>query len=148
MAAGRDAVQRYAFERQPEHLWAVGETDQTLESLSARTSPVPRDNLRRWELWAPRVEATFGPDYPHTLTTRGNVAFWTARCGDARKALRLSEALLRDRARVLGRDYPTRSRPATTSLSGPACAGMPARRCGFPCNPINYLRQSRTALAR
>jgi hypothetical protein len=47
-----DTVQRYAFEREEEHRWAVGETDQALKSLSARTSPVPRDNLRRWELWA------------------------------------------------------------------------------------------------
>ncbi|MGH8534465.1 MAG: tetratricopeptide repeat protein, partial [Gammaproteobacteria bacterium] len=101
-----DVVQRYAFERQAEHLWAVGATGQGLESLSARTSSVPRDNLRRSELWAPRMTATFGPDHPDTLSTRGKIAFWTGQCGDAPKALRLFEELLPDQARVLGSDHP------------------------------------------
>jgi NACHT domain len=97
-----DAVQRYAFEREIEHLWTLGETFQAVESLSTRTSPVPRDNLRRWELWAPRVAATFGLDHPATLKTRNKIAFWTGKCGDAREALRLLTALLPDQERVLG----------------------------------------------
>jgi hypothetical protein len=101
-----DAVQRYAFEREAEHLWILGETYQALQSLSTRTSPVPRDNLRRWEFWASRVATTFGPDHPDTLRTRGNIAFWTGECGEAREALRLFKELLPDGEHVLGREHP------------------------------------------
>jgi hypothetical protein len=100
-----DPEQRYAFEREAEHLWALGETDKVLESLSARYSPLPRDNLRHWRLWLPRVKAKFGPDHPDTLTTRGNIAIWTGEYGNAPEALRLSQALLPDQERVLGRDH-------------------------------------------
>ncbi len=110
ITAGRaelsDPEQRYAFEREAEHLWALGETESALESLSARTSPVPRDNLRRWQPWFPRAKQTFGPDHPDTLRTRSNIASWTGECGDAGEALRLFEALLPDRERVLGPDHP------------------------------------------
>jgi hypothetical protein len=47
-----------------------------------------------------------GPDHPHTLTTRNNIAHWTGRCGDPAGALRLSQELMPDRARVLGPDHP------------------------------------------
>jgi Tetratricopeptide repeat/Caspase domain len=101
-----DPGQRYAFEREAEHLWALGKTDKALESLSTRFSPLPRDNLRRWQLWLPRVQATFGPDHPDTLTARYNVAHWTGQYGDSREALRLFQALLPDIERVLGSDHP------------------------------------------
>src|SRR5262249_43956290 len=42
-----DSIQRYAFDGEAEHLWALGETDQALRALSARTAAAPRDNLRR-----------------------------------------------------------------------------------------------------
>ena len=35
-----------------------------------------------------------------------NIAAWTGECGDAREALRLFQALLPDRERVLGADHP------------------------------------------
>jgi len=101
-----DPEQRYSFEREAEHLWVLGETKLALERLSARLSPVPRDNLRRWRLWLPRVEDIFGPDNPETLAARGNIAYWTGQCGDAREALRLFQALLPDQERALGPDYP------------------------------------------
>src|SRR5262249_56046263 len=41
-----DPIQRYAFEREAEHLWALGETNRALKALSARTVAAPRDNLR------------------------------------------------------------------------------------------------------
>ncbi len=47
-----------------------------------------------------------GRDLPTTLRTRGAIAHWTGKCGDAREALRLFEALLPDVERVLGRDLP------------------------------------------
>jgi hypothetical protein len=101
-----DPVQRYAFEREAEHWWALDEAEKALDALQTRTSPGPRDNLRRWQLWAPRVHATFAPDHRDTLRTRHNLAFWTGECGDAREALRLAETLLPDRTRVLGPDHP------------------------------------------
>jgi hypothetical protein len=101
-----DPIQRYAFEREAEHLWALGETDRVLGGLSARASAAPRDNLRRWSLWGPRVESRFGADHQDTLTTRNNIAAWTGEGGDAREALRLFQALLPDRVRVLGADHP------------------------------------------
>jgi NACHT domain/Tetratricopeptide repeat len=101
-----DPIQRYAFEREAEHLWALGETDRAVQSLSARTTAAPRDNLRRWRLWGPRVESRFAADHPSTLTTRANIAWWTGQCGDAGEALRLFQALLPDRVRVLGADHP------------------------------------------
>ena len=47
-----------------------------------------------------------GPAHPGTLTTRGNIASWTGECGDAAGALRLFQALLPDRIRVIGPDHP------------------------------------------
>ena len=102
-----DPILRYAFEREVEHLWALGETARALQVLSARTAPAPRDNLRRWRLWHPRVENRYGADHPDTLTTRGRIAFWTGGSGDARGALRLYETLLADQTRALGVNHPS-----------------------------------------
>ena len=65
-----DPIQRYAFEREAEHLWALGDTDATLRCLSERKAAVPRDNQRRWRFWGPRIESHLGADHPGTLTTR------------------------------------------------------------------------------
>jgi hypothetical protein len=48
---------RYAFEREAEHLWVLGKTELAVERLSARSSPLPRDNLRRWRTWLARSSA-------------------------------------------------------------------------------------------
>ena len=48
----------------------------------------------------------FGPDHPHILIIRGNIAFWTGQAGNPAEALRLSRELLPDRERVLGRHHP------------------------------------------
>jgi len=45
------------------------------------------------------------PDHPSILTTRHNIAYWTAHCGDASGALQLYRELLPDRVRVLGPDH-------------------------------------------
>jgi hypothetical protein len=100
-----DPIQRYAFEREAEHLWAIGETEKALERLSATVSPVPRDNLRRWATWEQRVEEEFGASHHFTLATRGNFARWTGECGDPREALRLFRVLRRDYERVLSVDH-------------------------------------------
>ncbi|WP_052494251.1 tetratricopeptide repeat-containing protein [Nitrosospira sp. NpAV] len=118
-----NAIQRYAFEREAEHLWILKEADNALTSLLARTSPIPRDNLRRWRLWLMRVETAVGTDHPVTLAMRNNIAHSTAECGDPREALQLFETLLPDQERVLGSDHPdtlmTRSNIAySTGLCG------------------------------
>jgi hypothetical protein len=100
-----DPIQRYAFEREAEHLWAL-EDRAALKSLSARAAVAPRDNLRRWRLWESRVENRFGASHQNTLATRSNIALWIGQCGDAREALRLFQALLPDQVRVLGTDHP------------------------------------------
>ena len=93
----------YARDREAEHLWAAGRRDQMIECLEQRASPVPADNLRRWQSWAERLRAHFGPDHP---ATRGNIAHWTGESGDAAGALHLSQALLPDLQRVFGPDHP------------------------------------------
>jgi hypothetical protein len=99
-----DPEQRYAFEREAEHLWVLGEAESAVKRLEARTSPVPRDNLRRFQSWLSRVNETFGPDHRLTLSTRYDIASDTGECGDSRKALRLFQALLADYERVFGPD--------------------------------------------
>jgi hypothetical protein len=100
-----DPVKRYAFEREAEHLWALGDTDAAFRCLEERVAAVPRDNLRRWRLWGPRLENHLGADHPHTLVARANIAHWTGECGETGEALRLSDALLPDLTRVLDADH-------------------------------------------
>ena len=102
----RDPLHRYAIAREAEHLWAIGENARALESLEQRELPIPVENLNLWRRWYERVNAAFGPDHPHTLITRNNIASWTGETGDAREALRLFQALLPDQTRVLGPDHP------------------------------------------
>jgi hypothetical protein len=101
-----DPIQRYAFEREAEHLWALGDTDAALRCLRETEATVPRDNLRRWRLWWPRLENYLGVDHPNMLGIRGHIASWTGECGETREALRLFAALLSDQERVLGSDDP------------------------------------------
>jgi len=100
-----DPGERYAFEREAEHLWALGRIELATQRLSARSSPVPSDNLRRWRLWLSRAKETFRPDHPLIFTIRQNIALWTGERGDAREALRLCKELLPDQERILGRDH-------------------------------------------
>ena len=69
------------------------------------------------------------PRHPHhPQTSRSG----PARRATAREALRLFRELLPDQERVLGRDHPAPSPPATTSRTGPARWATPGRRCGCP----------------
>jgi hypothetical protein len=47
-----------------------------------------------------------GPDHPHTLTTRHNLASWRGEAGDPAGAATAYEQLLTDRLRILGPDHP------------------------------------------
>lgn len=122
-----NGVQRYAFEREAEHLWTLGEIKKVLASLTARTSPVPRDNLRRWRLWESRLKASFGPDDPNMLTIRSNIATWTGESGGAREALILFEGLLLDRNRILGCDHPDTLNTRSDISTWTAMRGDPQR---------------------
>ena len=101
-----DPLHRYAAQMEPEHLWAIGEYSGVISSLAARVSVIPVENLRRWKSWEVRFAAQVGEANPETLAARANIAFWTGRSGDARKALRLFRDLLSDQRRVLGADHP------------------------------------------
>ncbi|MFJ2170344.1 NB-ARC domain-containing protein, partial [Streptomyces griseofuscus] len=52
------------------------------------------------------VRTRLGPDHPHTLTARGNLAYWRGEAGDAAGAATAFAELLADRQRVLGPDHP------------------------------------------
>ncbi|MFF4042747.1 FxSxx-COOH system tetratricopeptide repeat protein [Streptomyces sp. NPDC001816] len=47
-----------------------------------------------------------GPDHPHTLTARHNLARWRGEAGDTAGAAAAYEQLLADQVRVLGEDHP------------------------------------------
>jgi hypothetical protein len=117
-------IARYAFDREAEHWWELGEIEKALQSLVSRQSPVLSDNRRRWLPWHRRVESRLGADHPNTLRTRNNIAYWTGHCGDAREALRLFEALLPDHTRVLGADHPDTLRTRASMAAWTAeCGG-------------------------
>jgi Tetratricopeptide repeat/AAA ATPase domain len=101
-----DSLHRYAAAAEAEHRWALGQYVEVLRSLVARSSNIPAENLGRWMSWKDRFQTVLGPDHPNTLTTRNNVAYWTAQTGDAGEALRLSAELLHDEQRLLGPNHP------------------------------------------
>lgn len=96
-----DSIYLYPFEREAEHLWALGGSDKAIRSLTQRVSPIPRDNFVRWQAWKERIVDRLGPDHPGTLQARNVIAYWTGRCGNPREALQLLTALLPDQERVL-----------------------------------------------
>ena len=53
------------------------------------------------------LDRVLGPDHPHTLATRNNLATWTGEAGDAAGAARLLTALAADLDRVLSQTTPT-----------------------------------------
>jgi hypothetical protein len=102
-----DPLHRYAFLREADHWWAIGDVTRALKCLEERESNLPRENLDRWLRWHTRISEQLGCDRPDTLRTRNNIANWTGEAGDARGALRRFEELLPDQERVLGRDHPS-----------------------------------------
>jgi len=81
----------------------------------------------------PIRERILGPDHPHTLAGRGNLARWTGSAGDSAAARDQYAALLPIRERVLGTDHPERG-PGRRRTADPILAPSITRdtRLAFP----------------
>jgi hypothetical protein len=101
-----EPIHRYAAAAEAEHLWAVGQYELAMRSLERRASPIPVENLARWQRWSQRCQEVLGPEHLASLLARTNVAEWTGNTGHPSEALRLLHRLLPDLKRVLGRDHP------------------------------------------
>ena len=101
-----DPLHRYAYIREADHWWSIGEVDQTVKCLAHRESNDPRENLERWREWLFTFQTRFSQADPIVLHSRARYRHWTGRAGNALKQLRLFSALLPDHERVLGRDHP------------------------------------------
>ena len=101
-----DSLHRYAFLREADHLWALGDMERLLACLRSRDAYSPRENLERWRQWLPRLRERFDEDSPTILELLARIAFWTGQAGDAPEALRLFHELLPDMEQVKGRDHP------------------------------------------
>jgi hypothetical protein len=99
-----DPLLSYAFTNGPRHLHLAGRTEQISVEIEARQDPVPSVNLIRARAWAEPIEAAVGRDHRASLSTRGNMAAFTGRAGDAAEAVRLFDELLPDITRNLGPD--------------------------------------------
>jgi hypothetical protein len=101
-----DPVHRYAAVMEPQLLWELGRREDAEASLSVHESPIPVENLARWQSWQTFIKGYLNGDDPHILATRFLVAYWTGATGDAQTALVLFRKLLPDLERVLGKDHP------------------------------------------
>jgi hypothetical protein len=95
-------LHRYAFLREADHLWALGDMERLLDSLRRRDANSPRENLELRRRWLPRFRERFEEDDAPVLALRSEIAHWTGEAGDAGEALRLFRALLPDQERALG----------------------------------------------
>ena len=74
----RNPLHAYALRAEPEHLWAGGESADVINSLVWRPLPRAVDEMERWQRWKTRLDEVLGSTHPDTLTTRANLAQWTA----------------------------------------------------------------------
>ncbi|WP_055626749.1 tetratricopeptide repeat protein [Streptomyces hirsutus] len=103
----RQPLQEYAERAEAGHLWRCGEYGKALESLVARPSVVPADNLHRWATWSEEAQRTLGAEHEETLGARHHLALWTSHAGDTRESLHLLKALLADQQRMGAPDDPS-----------------------------------------
>ena len=104
--------------RHPIALW-----DQAVHPVLARAgrslgeAGLVRDAVAYFTDLADQARRRLGPDHPHTLNARGNLANWREEAGDPASAATATEELLSDCLRVLGADHPetltTRARLAS-----------------------------------
>jgi hypothetical protein len=100
-----NAIERYAFEREASHLVALGEIQKAFLCLNARKSPIPRDNVRRWQSWLPIFESSLGKADSAVLRIRAIIAESTGLSGEPHAALQLFLALLPEQIEALGNDH-------------------------------------------
>ncbi len=62
--------------------------------------------MQQVELLLPDQLRVLGPDHPHTLLIRSNLATWLREAGQVEAAVQQVELLLPDQLRVLGPDHP------------------------------------------
>ncbi len=74
---GHDKLFRYAWSKEPEHLWNLGRYPEIIDSLRWRETPVASQNLPRWVGWHDRFEEF------------GDEALWTLVCACHIERLRL-----------------------------------------------------------
>ena len=128
-----DPVHRYAFLREAEHLWALGDGERTLDSLLAARRPA------RGRTWIAGVGGPRGFAIGSTRRMRHpasakRIAYWTGEVGDSPAALRLFTELLPDAgAGARPRSPRDAHHPQATSRPGPARWAIRGRRCG--CSP-------------
>ena len=122
-----DPLHRYAFLREADHLWALGDIDRTPRRACSKRDRTPRGRTSSagGSGW-PGSETGLTRPSEHPELRPGRV--WTGQAGDARRRCDCSRAAAGPGAR-LGRDHPTRSPPAITSRTGPARWVTPGRRC-------------------
>ena len=126
-----DPLHRYAFLREADHLWALGDMERFLACLRSRDAYSPRENLERSRQWVLRVRERFDEDNPTILNLRALIAFWTGVVGDARERCGCFASCCRIRSACWAATTPTRSPPVPASLAGPASRAMRPRRCGW-----------------
>jgi hypothetical protein len=73
-AASRDALFRYAWNREPELLWNAERYSELIKSLMWRQSQYASEQLTRWQGWTHRLEQQPGPNVAETLFARTEVA--------------------------------------------------------------------------
>jgi tetratricopeptide (TPR) repeat protein len=101
----RNLLHRYATHAEPAHFWAMGNFSGAVDSLVARNSPVPADNLARLESWCPRIVEQLGADSAEVLKLRLRISYWTAEAGKTADALAMCESLFPEARRLLGEDH-------------------------------------------
>ena len=101
----RSLLHRYATHAEPGHFWAMGNFSGAVDSLVARNSPVPADNLARLESWYPRIVEQLGANSAEVLKLRLRISYWTAEAGKTTEALAMCESLFPEARRLLGENH-------------------------------------------
>jgi hypothetical protein len=89
------------------------------ERRGAARLPRTRRTRDQYAALLPVLERVSGPEHPHTLTARANLAQWTGEAGDPAAARDQYAALLPVRERVSARSTRTPWPTAPTSFCGP-----------------------------
>ena len=126
-----DPLHRYAFLREADHLWALGDMERLLACLHSRDAYSPRENLERWRQWLPRLRERFDEDSPTILKLLVWIAFWTGERGRvARGAAAVPRAAAGPGAGAGPRPPRHAQHPQQHRELAPARRAMRVRRCG------------------